>query len=256
MEGGSGTTRPFRRGTIARTAQEQQESRLASIITALILVATLFLLGFSIYLAGELGFIPLPWTKSSPPTAQLQQVAVPDLKGKDYQAAKAQAEKLGFKLLVTGNLTTGQVKDQSPEAGQPAVVGTTISVTLQAPQPLAKVPTGLVHDSLEHAELQLNRAGIKYSIQQDPNTPTDPAQAYNVVSRTDPAEGATVNPGQQVTIYVVNYYPNGPPTHVVPTPTTAPTLVPTPTSAITPTPTTPVTPTKTPKATPTAKPGH
>src|SRR5205807_1684707 len=47
------------RGTRPRSAvpYDQHESRFASIITILILLATLLLLGFSIFLAAELGFI-------------------------------------------------------------------------------------------------------------------------------------------------------------------------------------------------------
>ncbi|HLZ62009.1 MAG TPA: protein kinase [Ktedonosporobacter sp.] len=261
MEAGSGATRPFRRGAVADSLQDQRESRFASVVTVLILLATLLLLGFSIYLAAELNFISLPGMQGSvSPTASSQLIAVPDLRGMDYAAANALAEKQGFKLQIVGDATSGQVKTQAPAVGSMVAPGSTIQVTLQPAQPAIKVPTGLAKDSLDHAEVLLNRAGIPYSVQADPNNPTDSAQPYNTVSRTDPAEGSTLNPGQKVTLYVVNYYPNGAPhPTATPVPTAAPTATP---SNVTPTPvgTTP-TPTKTPKTptpgiTPTPTKGH
>ncbi len=54
----AGVTRPFRNGAI----QGQQDSRFASIITVMILLATLLLLGFSVYLAVQLGIFHFPST--------------------------------------------------------------------------------------------------------------------------------------------------------------------------------------------------
>src|SRR5205085_7223804 len=54
----SGTTRPFQHTTMPRSGvvqQDQTSSRFAAIITVLILLATLILLGFSVYLAVQLG---------------------------------------------------------------------------------------------------------------------------------------------------------------------------------------------------------
>src|SRR6266566_1334315 len=59
---GNQATGSARVGTVPRTGQvrrDQRDSRFASIITVLILLATLLLLGFSVFLAAELGFINL-----------------------------------------------------------------------------------------------------------------------------------------------------------------------------------------------------
>jgi hypothetical protein len=51
-------------GTLPRlgaVSQDRDDSRFASFVTVLILLATLILLGFSIYLAVQLGFIKLPF---------------------------------------------------------------------------------------------------------------------------------------------------------------------------------------------------
>ena len=58
----AGSTRPFQRGTVPRSGvvqNDQKESRFATAVTVLILLATLLLLGFSIFLANQLGFFHL-----------------------------------------------------------------------------------------------------------------------------------------------------------------------------------------------------
>ena len=87
------STRPFQRGTVPRSGvvqQEQKESRFATIITVLILLATLLLLGFSIFLAGQLHFIP--WFNTSDTSTATATTVVPgskfqykDLRGLTYK---------------------------------------------------------------------------------------------------------------------------------------------------------------------------
>lgn len=239
LDNGTGATRPFSRGAMPRSmmGQEQRESHFASIVTVLILLATLLLLGFSIYLAAQLGFFPGAHGPTASPTA-LQQVPVPDLVGMDYQAAKAKADSLGFKLEVRNGATSGIVKDQSPHPPDLAPFGSKILVDLESPS-LPKVPTDLVGDSLAHAEAELNSLGIPFSVVQDPNNPTDPRQKPNTVSRTNPPPGSVLQSGQSVTLYVVNLTNGSPTPGVTPAPTKAPTpgVTPTPTKAPTPTPT-------------------
>ncbi len=253
-------TRPFRKDSVAGSATTlgQRESRLASIITLLILAATLLLLGFSIYLAAELGFLSLPFKSSPAPTAtsQAQQVSVPNLQGMSYQQALKVMNAKGFKLQVQNNLTTGIVKDQSPKAGDTAPQGSTILVDLEAG---TKVPTDLIGKTLAAAEAELSNDGIQYVAKADPNTPNDPTLDQNIVSGTNPAANATVQSGQTVTVYVVNYTPTtssatgtGVPTPVT-NPTQAPAVQPpTATPAPQPTPTAAPKPTVAPAPSPTA----
>lgn len=249
LDNGAGATRPFSRGAMPRSTvgQEQRESHFASIITVLILLATLLLLGFSIYLAAQLGFFPGLHGQGPAPTV-VQQVPVPDLVGMDYQTAKTRAESLGFKLQVRNGATTGIVKDQSPHPPEMAPSGTTILVDLEAPS-LPKVPNDLVGDSLAHAEAELNSLGIPFSVVKDPNNATDPQQKPNTISRTDPPPGSVLQSGQSITLYVVNLT-NG----ATPTPGTVPGITPgitpVPTKAPTPIPTKAPTPTPTPSPTP------
>ncbi|HLG64001.1 MAG TPA: protein kinase [Ktedonosporobacter sp.] len=256
LDNGNGATRPFSRGAMPRSTvgQEQRESRFASIVTVLILLATLLLLGFSIYLAAQLGFFPGTHGPTALPTVQ-QQVSVPDLVGLDYQQAQAKAVASGFKLQVRNGATSGVVKDQSPRPPDMAPPGTTIQVDLESPS-LPKVPTDLVGDSLAHAEAELNSLGIPFSVVKDPNDSTDPAQKPNTISRTDPPPGSTLQSGQSVTLFVVNLTNGAPTPGTTPVPTKAPTagVTPTPTKAPTPTPTPSptvgITPTPTPSPTP------
>ena len=100
-------------------------SRIASIITMFILLATLLLLGFSVYLAAELGFLSIPGVKlqMSSPSTPVDSVRVPKLIGLNYAQAKALAARDGFKLVVMNNVTSGKVKGQSPERGRPRYTG-------------------------------------------------------------------------------------------------------------------------------------
>jgi eukaryotic-like serine/threonine-protein kinase len=63
-------------------ARPRADARFATIVTILILLATLLLLGFSVYLAVELGFISLPFSGASPTATVTSLVPVPNLIGK------------------------------------------------------------------------------------------------------------------------------------------------------------------------------
>ena len=248
-EVGTGATRPFDRGAILQPetgVEQQKETRLASIITILILIATLLLLGFSIYLASELNFLPLPF-KNSPTstsaTPSVRQVTVPDLKGMDYQKALSTAKAQGFKLQVQHNLTSGKVKNQNPNPTEMASYGSTILIELSQPP---KVPTDLVHNSLSAVESELNSQGIRFTVVADPQTPISAKYAADTVSSSDPAAGTVLQDGQSVTLYVINYD-----LAVTPTPAPAATAAPVaPTPKVTSAPTPPPAPAPTPTPSP------
>jgi serine/threonine-protein kinase len=239
---------------------ERRDSRFAGIITALILLATLLLLGFSIYLAAELNFIHLPWLNGSnaTPTITIQQFAVPDLRGKTYQAALSTATKAGFTLTVTNGITTGVVINQDPAPPLLAAKGSPIRVTFgSATQQTVVVPPNLVGNTLSGAEQILTNVGLSYSVRPDGADPNN--RTPNIVSRVDPSSGTTIPINRTVILYVQNLTngtPAASPTQN-PQPTRNPLPSPTPTKAPpTPTPTKPPptpTPTK-PPPTPTVKP--
>ncbi|GCE04377.1 protein kinase [Dictyobacter aurantiacus] len=272
---GSGSTRPIQRdalgGRPAGVVREQRDTRMAGIVTVLILAATVLLLAFSIYLASQLHFLPFPSGNSNSGTSTaVQAVQVPDLKNLNFQEATQQAKSKGFKLIAKGGATTGKVTKQSPEAGAYARPGTTIQVELSG---AIAVPSDLIGKSLDEAKTELNNLGIQFVPQQDDRDPHDPNRDANIITRTDPKAGQTLKDGEVLTLYVTNWTdapPSTAPTQAPPaqqptqappaqqptqapqpTPTTAP--QPTPTTAPQPTPTTaPVpTPTTAPVPTPT-----
>ena len=251
----SGTTRPFTKGVVngrAGVVRDQRESRAAGIVTLLILLATLLLLGFSVFLAGQLGFLPFGGSSATPaattPTAAIAPpVAVPDLGGKDLADAQNIAQSKGFKLQVAKGPNAGRVKKQAPEANSKAASGSTILVELE---PTVKIPD-VAGKSLADATAALKNDGLQYKVVSDPNKPVDLNEDPNVVTRTDPQAGSNVTLDKQVTLFVTNYLTVTPTAVPVVQPTPIPTPVPqptpTPTAAAQPTPTDAPAPTPTPR---------
>jgi serine/threonine-protein kinase len=248
--GDAGSTRPFQKDSMSpRTGVvgTQRDSRFASIITILILLATLLLLGFSIYLASELGFINFGSQQPTPsPTAvtatAVPTVTVPDLKGMTLQQAQDALTKLNLKLHKRNGPDDGVIVDQSTQANNTTQTGSTIVVDTKA---AVKVPDGLVGNTVDADTQLLKQANIPYEVVDDG---FDNTQNYNTVTKTDPPAGTVLKDGQKVTLHVVNV--GTPPTQTPPTPTTQPTQAPT--QAPTPTPT--PRPTRTPTPTPKPKP--
>ena len=251
----SGTTRPFNKGLVnGRTGvvRDQRESRVAGIVTLFILMATLLLLGFSIYLAGQLGFLPFGGSSATPvpttPTAVIvPPVVVPDLVGKDIADAQNVAQSKGFKLQVAKGPNTGKVKKQAPEANSKAASGSTILVELEQ---TVKIPD-VAGKTLVDATAALKNDGLQYKVVSDPNKPVDLNEDPNTVTRTDPQAGSDVTLDKQVTLYVTNYLTTAPTAVPVvqptPTPAPQPTPTPMPTAASQPTPTPAPQPTPTPR---------
>ncbi len=250
----SGVTRPFNKGLVnGRTGLVQdnkRESRVAGMVTLFILMATLLLLGFSIYLAGQLGFLPFGGGGSvttpvptTPTAAIVPPVLVPDLVGKDIADAQNVAQSKGFKLQVAKGPNTGRVKKQAPEANSKAASGSTILVELEQ---TVKIPD-LAGKTLIDATAALKNDGLQYNVVSDPDKPVDLNEDPNVVTHTDPNAGSVVTLDKQVTLYVTNYQ--------TALPTVAPTVQPTATATpIPPTPTAAPTPTTVPEPTPTPRP--
>ncbi len=272
----AGSTRPFQRGTVPRSGviqHEQKESRFATVITVLILLATLLLLGFSVFLANQLGIIHvfgLGSTNSATATPVAQGVLVPDLTGKNYNDASTLAKQYGFTLSIAqGSKDNTVVESQDPPKDHRAAKGSTISVNMKLTAtavPTASIPNGLVGLSVADATSKLKSAGFTSYLFINAGTNSD---GTPVVKNTNPATGASVPTSTQIKVYIYNcsidvcatgtpiVTPGTTPT-VAPTATTVPKPTPTPTTAPpTPTPTT-APPTSTPGITPTPgkTPGH
>jgi serine/threonine protein kinase len=252
---GNQATGSARVGTVPRTGQvrrDQRDSRFANIITILILLATLLLLGFSVFLAAELGFINLSIIGLGPTQAPTNttQVPVPNLVGLSLAQAQASATNAGFELFVKNNLTSGTVIDQFPKPPDKAPKGSRIEVDLQAEQTLT-VPHHLVGNTLAAAEDALNKAGILYQVLPS-GPPTDPTRKPNIVVNVSPPSGTQISVDTVVKLYVVNLTNGTPTPTATPKPKPSPTPTPTPTPTPSPTPSPTPTPTPTPTATPTA----
>lgn len=238
----AGVTRPFRNGAV----QRQQNSRFASIITVLILLATLLLLGFSIYLASQLGILHLPGGNNVTTTATVtNEVQVPNLINLDYMQAQKKAAAVHLIVRVENGLTSGIVINQYPRSGtvRPNAV---ILIDLASPgtTPTVTVPSDLIGKNLTLVEQELKGLGILYH---ENDAGADPYQGANIVTSTNPVSGSPLQKNGVVELYIVNY------THGVP-PTLNPGVTPivTPTTGPKPTPTTGPKPTPTPGVTPTA----
>ena len=216
-----------------RPASPRYDSRAAAIITVLILLATLLLLGFSVYLGGALCILPWSCPPPTPTPISTVQVPVPDLIGWSYQAAQAQAASAGLQLKVENNLTSGIVKRQSPQPGDKVPRGSTIVVNLQA---ALIIPNGLEGDTLSAAEAALTQAGISNYEERTADPPTDPTKGPDTVVKVRPQGGTIINNDTVVRLYVVNRTDITPTVETTPTPTQAPTPTPTPTPKPTPTP--------------------
>jgi eukaryotic-like serine/threonine-protein kinase len=105
----------------------------ASILTISILLATLFVSGFSVYLAIQQHFIGAPFSTASvtatSPTSGL--IEVPDLRNMSWLHALATSKKLGFQLVLVEGQPDGVVVDQNPKAHDKAAKGSTIDVKLE-----------------------------------------------------------------------------------------------------------------------------
>ncbi len=117
-----------------------------SIITTSILLATLFLLGLSLYLAVQLRFIHVPFvTVSRTSTSQTAGfIEVPDLHTMSWLHAVATSEKLGFRLVLIEGQLNAVVVDQNPRAHDKAAKGSTIDVKMEilTSSHTSGVPTG------------------------------------------------------------------------------------------------------------------
>ncbi|HEY6284130.1 MAG TPA: protein kinase, partial [Ktedonobacteraceae bacterium] len=120
----SGTPRPGQVGTIPRSGavpRDKRGSRFASIITMLILLATLILLGFSIYVA----YTVFNNGKGGVQTPIVTLVDVPDLNNKTWTDALNTATTAGFHLKSQDGSMDGIVVKQSPDPGLQASSGST-----------------------------------------------------------------------------------------------------------------------------------
>ncbi len=108
--------------------QNRASSRFATIIMVLLLLSSIILLGFSVYL----NLFNIPFINGgTTPTAVITLLDVPDLRGMSYQDAQAKATAIGFQLSPIAGITTGVVSDQNPKPPAKAQRGSTIEVKME-----------------------------------------------------------------------------------------------------------------------------
>ncbi|HLJ33880.1 MAG TPA: protein kinase [Ktedonobacteraceae bacterium] len=249
----SSATRPYeQRGTTPRSgAVERHDSRVAGIVTAIILCATLLLLGFSLFLAVNLGYIHIPGLNNTTPSPVVPGLPVPNLIGLSYQNALTAATNAGFKLQTSGT-TSGVVTKQSPPNGTNAASGSTIVVEFgPAPKKTVIVPNGLLGIPVTEAESMLTSAGIPYTLVH--THITDPTKPQNYVAQVSPPSGQSIAVGSPVQLYVGNDTSVTPTVTPGVTPTPSPTTKPSPSPTPSPTPSPSPSPSPTPKATKTPR---
>jgi len=225
-------------GTVPRSGavpQNSRSSRFASIVTVLILLATMILLGFSIYVA----YIVFNNGKGGVQTPSIVYNIVPPLQGLSWQQAQISATNAGFRLQST-NGESGVVENQSYNTGDKVPKDTIIYVTM-GPNKI-KVPDIPKGATLASYEALLQSLGFKFTAISDGQPPTMPP---NTITKVSPPPGSSVAVGTQITISVNNL--NGKPAV---TPSPSPTAKPSPTPSPTPKPS----PTPTPKPSPTPSP--
>jgi len=262
----AGTTRPFQRDLYPDEAQKKKkESRFATITTALILLSTLILLGFSIFLASRVfpSFFSGGDTNQSAGTKTPQDATVPNLKNMTWKDAFAKAKDAGFSLTSNPSTEVGVVDRQSPEAGATALRGSPIVVsmtdTLTPAATVVALPS-VVGMTVKGAVDTLKSKGfITYKLV---NAGPNPKGTETVVASTNPPADTSLPTSTSIIINVydcgLDVCSIGTPIVVPPgmTPTVGPTVAPTvaPTTAPTVGPTVAPTVAPTPKPDPTAIP--
>jgi eukaryotic-like serine/threonine-protein kinase len=139
------------------------------------------------------------------------QVPVPDVSGLTCaNATKALAKKkLKATCPQTASTTVpkGHAIDTTPAAGQPAAVGSTVTVNISSGPGQTLVPN-VVGEDAGQAKHDLRTAGFKVKVKQQLDC-TDPTQD-NVVQSQDPSGNSSAAQGSTVTITVAKYRPNDP----------------------------------------------
>ncbi|GHO53889.1 hypothetical protein KSB_23640 [Ktedonobacter robiniae] len=263
---GSGTTRPFQRDDLAYPypGRPQNNSRAAGFVTALIVLAALLLLGFSFFLAAELGVVHIPGlTPAATSTPGPNLVTVPTFTNLTFDEAQQLAQQNHLQVKIIKGPQDGVVLHQSSQPGDKIAPNTVIGLEMQKKSTTHTVPSGLLKRPLDEVKTRLKDAGFTDAQISSVDAGPDATLPPNTVIRVDPGEGQTVTDGGVVIVYVANLGVNPTPSPAAtatqqptPTPTKAP-PTPTPTKAPpTPTPTSPPpTPTPTPPQTTIGTPG-
>ncbi|MEU8118878.1 Stk1 family PASTA domain-containing Ser/Thr kinase [Spirillospora sp. NPDC049024] len=144
-----------------------------------------------------------------PPT----EVDVPDVTGKPYATAKKILEGRGFevdkRVESSDTVPRGNVISTDPTGGSKAKKGSSVTLTVSTGPSSLKVPS-LFNNSQRAACGKLEGLGLKCQVQKGA-PPPDKQVAPGFVYDQQPGEGATVAPGDTVTIFVAEKQQQSPP---------------------------------------------
>jgi eukaryotic-like serine/threonine-protein kinase len=160
----SGTYRPGQPGTLPRSGAvppDKRSTRIATIITVLIVLATLVLLGFGAYVAYKV----FNDSRSGIATPTVTLVIVPNMKGLSWQEASRKAQSAGLQLKSEDGSTDGIVISQSLNPGDTASSGSTIDVLMRVQK--STVPAIPQNSSLATIGLILYQSGFAYTVKAD-----------------------------------------------------------------------------------------
>jgi serine/threonine-protein kinase len=132
-------------------------------------------------------------------------VEVPNVLEQPESSARAELEGEGFAVSVERAPSTdtpeGLVFAQSPDPGQTARRGSTVTITVSSGPPDVSVPN-VVGEQREQAENELGDAGFQVEVvEQETDDPT----LNNVVVEQDPEGGSQAPRGSEVTIFVAKF---------------------------------------------------
>jgi serine/threonine-protein kinase len=135
-------------------------------------------------------------------TPQAEKIAVPEVTGEPYDAAKAELEAVNFEVEKAeepdDTVPTGDVISQDPAGGELMAPGTTITLTVSTGKETVTMPS-LGSYAFEDAKKLLE--GDQYQLKVEKEERNSSAPEDEVIN-SNPPEGSDVEKGSTVTLYV------------------------------------------------------
>jgi serine/threonine protein kinase/transcription elongation GreA/GreB family factor len=136
------------------------------------------------------------------PTPQADKIAVPDVSGEPYDAAKAELEAVNFKVEKDeepdDTVPTGDVISQDPAGGSLMEAGTAITLTVSTGKETVTMPA-LGSYTFDDAKNLLESDQYQLKVEKEERDSSSPADE---VINSNPPEGSEVEKGSTVTLYV------------------------------------------------------
>jgi serine/threonine-protein kinase len=151
----------------------------------------------------------------------VEQVAVPDVKGKSFEEASSQLQAKGFQVQrndqVTDSADPGTVVKQDPGAGSKIDKGSTVTLAVAKEPQQVDVPD-VTGETQADAVTRLSKQGFEIRTREQP---VDSQEGDGVVLEQNPAAGRAKR-GSTVTITVGKFDPSLAPGQTTPAPATPP----------------------------------